>query len=221
MKLHLQQLSILCLLAGMALGAIGCKASASVGNTTTIATTENDAPISNLALTLDKTAKTPTDTIAPDTADFWVTFDVGDTSKGGKIEGILICDKSDAAPPNTKVVETSMDVKPGMDGDFDFSKPTKGWPVGDYHVEVYYNDKKVQERTVQGRQVATPPQSGVGHTSGHHAEVWPFVSGYATAIGTWQRLVVVLASSSLKSDAWMFRSAVHASYAGTAQCDRK
>lgn len=145
MKLHSQQLSFACLLAALALGVAGCKMSASVGTTTPIATTEDAAPISNLVLTLDKTDKTPTDTISPEAADFFVTFDVGDTSKGGSIKGVLICDKSKVAPPNTKVVETSMDVKPGMDGDFDFSKPTKGWPVGDYHVEISYNGKKVQD----------------------------------------------------------------------------
>jgi outer membrane usher protein FimD/PapC len=26
------------------------------------------------------------------------------------------------------------------DGDFNFSKPTKGWPVGKYRVEIYVND---------------------------------------------------------------------------------
>jgi outer membrane usher protein FimD/PapC len=26
-------------------------------------------------------------------------------------------------------------------GDFNFSKPTKGWPVGKYRVEVYVNDE--------------------------------------------------------------------------------
>jgi outer membrane usher protein FimD/PapC len=40
------------------------------------------------------------------------------------------------------VLETKLDMEGDTDdGDFNFSKPTNGWPVGKYRVEIYVNDE--------------------------------------------------------------------------------
>jgi hypothetical protein len=50
-------------------------------------------------------------------------------------------DVGDVAPANTKALEKTLTLEEDTDdGDFAFSKPTKGWPVGKYRVEIYVND---------------------------------------------------------------------------------
>jgi len=42
-------------------------------------------------------------------------------------------DVGDVAPPNTNALEKTLTMDGDTaDGDFDFSKPTNGWPVGQY-----------------------------------------------------------------------------------------
>ena len=62
---------------------------------------------------------------------------------GDKVRGVLIAeDVGDVAPANTKVLEKTLALNGDTDdGDFNFSKPTNGWPVGKYRVEVYVNDE--------------------------------------------------------------------------------
>jgi len=88
----------------------------------------------------------PTTTFAANTPKLYAMFKAKGAKDGDKIRGVLIAeDVGDAAPANTKVLEETLDVKgysAGRDfsGDFNFSKPTKGWPVGKYRVEIYVND---------------------------------------------------------------------------------
>lgn len=79
---------------------------------------------------------------AADTPKIYVSFDTKGVKKGDKIRGVLIAeDVGEAAPANTKVLETALDIAEDPDDAFYFSKPTNGWPAGKYHVEIYVNDK--------------------------------------------------------------------------------
>ena len=101
--------------------------------------------MTNAVLTGDKVTKEPKDAFKPDDADIYATFDLDNPKDGEKLRGVLICDKSAVAPPNTKVVETTLVLKANQtSGDFHFSKPTKGWPEGDYHAEIYDGENKVE-----------------------------------------------------------------------------
>src|SRR2546430_14314521 len=82
---------------------------------------------------------------AADNPKLYAMFKAKGTKSGDKIRGVLIAeDVGDAAPANTKVLEKTIDMEGDTeDGDFNFSKPTKGWPVGKYHVDVYANDDLV------------------------------------------------------------------------------
>jgi outer membrane usher protein FimD/PapC len=81
--------------------------------------------------------------LASDTPKIYVTFETAGIKKGDKMRGVLIAeDVGEAAPANTKVLETSLDMdEDTKDGEFNFSKPTNGWPEGKYRVEIYVNDK--------------------------------------------------------------------------------
>ena len=72
-------------------------------------------------------------------------FYVGDALKAGDVlSGVWIAeDVGDAAPKNTTIDEAaSIKIKdPAEPGAFSLSKPTKGWPVGSYRVEISVNGK--------------------------------------------------------------------------------
>jgi hypothetical protein len=78
-----------------------------------------------------------------DTPKVHALFKTKGAQKGDKLRGVWIADDvGDAAPANTKIDETSLTLEGDTDdGDFSCSKPTKGWPAGKYHVDIYANDK--------------------------------------------------------------------------------
>jgi hypothetical protein len=80
---------------------------------------------------------------APDTPNLFAMFKTKGIKDGDNVRGVLIAeDVGDVAPANTKVLEKTLALDGDTnDGDFNFSKPTKGWPVGKYRVEVYVNDE--------------------------------------------------------------------------------
>jgi len=85
----------------------------------------------------------PTTTFAPNTGIIYALFKTQGAKSGDKIRGVLIAESvGDAAQPNTKVFETLLDMQ-GDDGEFDFSKPTNGWPLGKYRVDIYLNEELV------------------------------------------------------------------------------
>ena len=86
-----------------------------------------------------------TNTFAPDTEKIYALFKTKGAKSGDKIRAVLIAeDVGDVAPANTKVLDKTIDMEGDTeDGDFNFSKPTKGWPAGKYRVDVYVNEDLV------------------------------------------------------------------------------
>jgi hypothetical protein len=85
----------------------------------------------------------PSTTFASNTPKLYAIFKTEGAKAGDKIRGVLIAeDVGDVAPANTKVLETILDMEGDTEaGDFSFSRPTNGWPVGKYRVEIYVNDE--------------------------------------------------------------------------------
>lgn len=91
---------------------------------------------------------TPKDTFNKDTANFFFIVKSTEFKPGQKLKAIWIADDtSGAAPNNYKVGETELvlkndnpkadPTKTGWNSKFALSKPTKGWPAGKYHVELF------------------------------------------------------------------------------------
>ena len=93
---------------------------------------------------VDENAKDAT-SFASDTPKIYAFFDTIGTKKGDELRCVFIAvDVGDAVPANTKIDEvTIICERDNQNGSSSFSKPTKGWPVGDYKVEIYHNDKLV------------------------------------------------------------------------------
>ncbi len=98
--------------------------------------------ILHATLAVDKESK-PTTEFAPDVAQIHA-FYIGDAVKAGdKIRAVWIAeDVGDTAPKLTKIDEATLTAAKDNPSDaFSLSKPTKGWPLGKYKVEIYDNDK--------------------------------------------------------------------------------
>jgi hypothetical protein len=84
----------------------------------------------------------PTTSFAADTPKVLALFKTKGAQKGDKLRGVWIADDvGDAAPANTKIDEATLTLEGDTDGNFSCSKPTKGWPAGKYHVDIYAIDK--------------------------------------------------------------------------------
>jgi len=86
-----------------------------------------------------------TTTFAADAPTVFATFKTKGGSDRDKIRAVWIADDvGDAAPKGTKIDEKTLKMEGDTeDGVFSLSKPTNGWPVGKYHVEIYVNDELV------------------------------------------------------------------------------
>ncbi len=85
----------------------------------------------------------PTDEFSADVPKIYAFFRSTGTKKGDVLKGVWIADDvGDAAPKGTKIDEASLTAdKDNFFGAFSLTKPTKGWPVGQYRVEIYQGEK--------------------------------------------------------------------------------
>jgi hypothetical protein len=85
----------------------------------------------------------PTDTFAPNVPQVYAFFKTKGSKKGDKFRAVWIAeDVGDSAPPDTKNDEATLTAdKDDFFGAFSLSKPTKGWPLGDYRVDIYNGDQ--------------------------------------------------------------------------------
>ena len=82
------------------------------------------------------------DTFKPDTAKIFLRTKLVDVPNGTKLKSDWIAVKTKVAPPNYKI--DSVELTVGVVGDranFNFSKPTSGWPEGDYRVDLFIAGK--------------------------------------------------------------------------------
>ena len=84
----------------------------------------------------------PTETFAVDVPKVYAFFKSKGTKKGDKIRAVFIAeDVGDAAPADTKIDEVAITAKnDDENGSFSLSKPDKGWPKGEYRVDIYVGD---------------------------------------------------------------------------------
>jgi hypothetical protein len=78
-----------------------------------------------------------------DAPKLYAIFKTKGVQQGDKVRGVWIADEvGDAAPAGTKIDEKGLTAEGDTeDGVFSLSRPTKGWPLGKYHIEIYLNDQ--------------------------------------------------------------------------------
>ena len=78
-----------------------------------------------------------------DATKLYAMFKTKGVAKGDKFRGVWIADDvGDAAPAGTKIDEKTLTAEGETeDGEFSVSRPTPGWPLGKYHIDIYVNDQ--------------------------------------------------------------------------------
>ena len=85
----------------------------------------------------------PATAFAPDVPKLYAFFRSEGTHTGDKLRGVWIADDvGNAAPKQTTIDQATLTAdSENFYGAFSLTKPTKGWPPGKYHVDIYLNDK--------------------------------------------------------------------------------
>jgi len=84
----------------------------------------------------------PSTVFAPNTAKIVCVFRLEGAGIGMNINSVWIAeDVGRAAPPNYKIAEKSLRLPFMNSGSVYLSKPTKGFPVGSYRLEIYIGSK--------------------------------------------------------------------------------
>ncbi len=77
-----------------------------------------------------------------DTAQLVLVSKITDVPNGAKLKAAWIAEKTKVAPPNYRIDSYELTKGPLINTvTFTMSRPTKGWPVGDYRVDLFINDK--------------------------------------------------------------------------------
>ena len=94
------------------------------------------------AIAVDQDTK-PAATFAANVPELYAFFRSKGTHEGDRLRGVWIAvDVGDAAPANTKIDESTLTAdQDDFYGAFSLTKPTKGWPVGKYRVDIYNGDE--------------------------------------------------------------------------------
>jgi hypothetical protein len=81
-------------------------------------------------------------TFKPDTAKIYLHAKLTDVPRGSTVKSEWIAEKTKVAPPNFKMDASELKVGPMINSvDFNMSKPTKGWPPGDYRIDLFIDGK--------------------------------------------------------------------------------
>jgi len=94
------------------------------------------------AIAVDQETK-PATTFAANVSKLYAFFKSTGTHEGDRLRGVWIAeDVGDAAPKNYKIDEANLTAdQDDFYGAFSLTKPTKGWPVGKYRVDIYNGDE--------------------------------------------------------------------------------
>lgn len=97
---------------------------------------------------------------SPETHTFYAMFNAKGLSPGDKIRGVWIADDvGDAAPANYKIQETALTAQDAtLNAQFSMTK-AGGWARGDYHVDIYVNDKLATKVKFSVKPIAKPKKS--------------------------------------------------------------
>jgi uncharacterized RDD family membrane protein YckC len=89
-----------------------------------------------------KVGAKPKQAFKPDTAKIFLNAKVLDAAPGTRLRSDWIAVKAQGAPANYKIDSSEVTTAKGTNQvTFSFSKPTAGWPVGDYRIDLFVDGK--------------------------------------------------------------------------------
>lgn len=96
------------------------------------------ARVEDVVVTADETVRVnATSFPAASTDKVFVLFSLADAPAGTAVRCLWIAERTTSAPPDTKIDEVTLQMGGAITrGTCSLSRPTNGWPVGDYRVEI-------------------------------------------------------------------------------------
>lgn len=128
----------------------GCKggdeSAAPAGGSTAAKSKADQGDFKDIVISDDENGAESKTSFGKDTAAIYCNTKLENVPSGSKVRGVWICEKSaTVSEPNYKIAEKTLDIGPLINtAKFSLSKPTAGWPIGDYRVELYVGDKLKQ-----------------------------------------------------------------------------
>ncbi len=121
---------------------VGC----STGTSTTVSTEgekSKEPKFADILLTDEESGRTPKTTFTKNTAKLLAYYTPVNMPVGSKLKGAWYCEKSPAVTgTNIKIDEAVVDLPANYtNASFSVSKPTNGWPEGEYRLDLSYNEK--------------------------------------------------------------------------------
>lgn len=113
----------------------------------------------SVILTDDEASKTEKTVFAPDTPRVYVVFTMANAPQGTVIKSVWIAEKTEVADPNTTLDEATLTMGGAQNsGRFWYSRPTNGWPVGEYRVDLFIGERQAETRRfkIEGQTSSTP-----------------------------------------------------------------
>ena len=94
------------------------------------------------AILVEETDGDAVTTFSSDTPKIYALWKSDTVKEGEKVRSVWIADDvGEVAPRNTKIDEATVTATGDKGGTFSLSKPDKGWPAGQYHLDLYVGDK--------------------------------------------------------------------------------
>ncbi|MDQ7842435.1 MAG: hypothetical protein QN141_03435 [Armatimonadota bacterium] len=146
MRRHLTSVVVI-VAAGIALAACGGKSA------------QPGPRFASVVLTDNPESKTEKTIFAPDTPRIYVVFTLAAVAQGTAVKSVWIAEKTGVADLNTKIDEAMLTMGGAQtSGRFWYSRPTNGWPVGEYRVELYIGEQQAATRRfrIEGQATSTP-----------------------------------------------------------------
>jgi hypothetical protein len=138
----------------------------------------------SVVLTDNKDTRVEKTTFAPDTPNLYAVFTLADVPANTTVKSVWIAEKTDVAPENYQIDGTSLTVGGSTNsGNFSLSRPTNGWPAGQYRVEMYIAEKLAHTARFQvegsgaSPPPATPPPTTTAATTPFASKGWVFDNG--------------------------------------------
>jgi len=133
----------------------------------------------SVVLTDDKESKVEKTVFAPDVPAVYTVFTLSDVPANTTIKSVWIAEKTASAPDDYKIDETSLAMGGNLNsGNFLLSRPTNGWPAGQYRVELYIGERLAHTGRFQVEgAAATPPPTTSAATTPFASKGWVFENG--------------------------------------------
>lgn len=128
-----------------------------------------------LLITDSQDSKTEKTVFAPNTPRIYVLFTLAGVPAGTVIKSVWLAEKTGVTEPNTTLDEATLTMGGAQtSGSFWYSRPTNGWPPGEYRVGLYIGERQTETRRfrIEG-QASSPATPAVPFAS----KGWAFEGG--------------------------------------------